>query len=364
MTETKKSMIENIVEYINTQLPLLTDYFNEDKIELSKIEIVNKEVILTSKTKHNFSSEDCLVFLKDVSFPIKIVSIVGNIIKLDFPHHLIAKEIAKVSISGVDDAQYNGTFNVLDDIDGYTLKIDIDVASDYIPVFTNGIVIRNHSEIINGFRKISKITDTTFKIKDFTIELQDSILLLEGAIIDMRQRVNGAFDLRDAIDCYCGTYKISDADDDSQKLITHFKERSNLTCYLCIEPNIINKHREGTSFGVLEYLMNLYIFIPIKQENKYEQREIIEEVTFNVFNRILGEKVLNIGGYLGQTKTSPLCLESCGSATERDNVFYIHNIKFSYTAQLNDSDFRLNKDYFRFNKLGYSVLNQSLKTTY
>ena len=256
------NIIDSLAKEIKYKLPKLTDYFGKSICSIRNISIIDNEVYIETTDKHNLFNNQ-KIFIKNVSIPCKITSINGKIITINNYHHLISNLTNSVSILNEKNPKYNGDNIPLElDIDGKTLKLNIDGVDDYIDNEPQGYLILNHDQIVNGFREIEVINDTKIKLKDYKLkDYIDVKAYIKNANITIGQRVFGCLDLDDAINEYSLNFL------NENNKITN-KEREDLTCYICLEPKIVSEHADGYSGGLMNYNLLLYVFIPIFNKNK------------------------------------------------------------------------------------------------
>lgn len=370
------TIIDGIANYINSQLPRLTDLFGENIQDIEHVEIKDSEVYIYTKEPHEFLRNGDYIFLKGVPLPNKIKEISEDrrIITTSFFHHIVVDERDTRKLPILCRRQTKDGIKqeliyveLVEDIDRYNLRLKEPLNNFY----DEYIVMRSHTGIINGLREIQVLRDNRYaiKLKDYKLKDIEDVVIdnVENALINYSQRVYGCFDLNDAIETYCNSFGfksiLNDEDEKRfiQKLNLQYKGRSNLTCYIELNPNVRDKNNGLYSTGELYYNLNLYIFIPIKKEYKYEQRELIEYVTFGIFNRILGNKSIELFNHSDMMKHTHLQKNSniivfngCEPAIDRTNVLYIHKLNYTFTINQDDSDYSLDEDYWRLNSLEYS----------
>lgn len=363
-------IIDNFIREIKRVLPKLTNYFGEDLKNVSTLEITDKHVIITCKEKHYLETGQ-KVYIKGIELDYPIEEIEGNVITTKYYHNLLSKLTKSVKIHGVvdDTYEYNGDDVPLkQDIDRYNLRLDLDIPEDYIPKdISNAKLYITHDGIINGFHEVEVIDDYSFRLKDYVINRDNETLQLDNnASISIGQRVFGCFDLEDAVNIYSNSYGINfeDEQDTIKKLSIRFKGNNNLTCYVALSPSMEMSHGELTSAGLIEYSLNLYIFMPIAGINKYKSREMIEYITYGVFDRILGDKVLLGNQYLQKKTTGVITYDGCAPAAQRNNTLYIHSMNFSFSVQTKPEDFEVPSDYWRLNELHLKTINNGFNIFY
>lgn len=360
-------MIDNFCSYIKSTLPKLTNMFGENIIDIESIQIANKEVYIKTKSKNNLKTNQ-KVFISGVKYPIKIVSVENDIIETETVHNLLSHLTKQVFITNLklENEILEGWFDLILDVDYNHLQIDFK-GKNYD--FTNAYLVLQHNEIINGLREIEIIDENTFKIKNFTLNIKDTILEIEGANISIGQRVYGCFDLDDAINIYCNSIGLNDLEDEIDsynKLNLRFKDNNNLTCFVGIDTDteLMKKNIDSAVGGFLVYTLNIYVFVPLKGNNKYKQRELIEYITYGLFCKMLGEKSFEGNSYLTQQFTNSCVFSNSEKAIGRNNVLYIHNIKFNFGVRMCEKDFKMDNDYWRLNSLNLTSLEKGYNILY
>lgn len=355
------NVLDKICNYIKSYLPLLTSYFGENIRNIEYVDFINKEIYVKFTEKHNLKTGQ-KIFFCNIEFPNKIVKKEDNIITTKRVHNLLSQYTNKVYIKTTN---FEGKLPLLKDINWKNLEIDFSGVENFD--VDNAYLIQKHTNIINGLRPIEVIDDFTVKIADYKLDVDDYRLTNPDYVVSIEQRVYGCFDLDDAMNNYCNSYGLNSTLSEEEcfnKLNLRFKGNDNLTCFVALDTNITNQHNSLSSEGRLGYTLNLFVFQPIKGKNKYLNRDMIEYYTFQVFNKILGNKNLDFSDYLSQRQTNSLTFDSCSPAIDRNNVLYIAKISYKFNIMTNSDDFTMPEDYWRFNNLNFESDEKSFRIYY
>lgn len=177
---------KDVVLALQARIPFLTDDFTESVV-ISSVTVAGTTVTVTTSTVHGLSTEKAVNILNVIT-PVTIASIdrvdtVATIVTSeDHDFTLSDREKSKgvdkqAVISGATEAEFNGSFKLLNVINRRTIEVEVDdsgaASATGSPILENGI---NPLYGYNGFFAVTVISTTVF-----TYELS-KILTIDGVV--------------------------------------------------------------------------------------------------------------------------------------------------------------------------------------
>jgi len=349
-----------IISQIKAWLPEFTSYFAEEQ-SIASINIVNGLCTVTTLANHNLLTDD-VIYIKNANVPIKISaitkesadSIIATVTTSTY-HDQTTGYTTISEIEGVVDSLYNGDMVFIEDIDSTHFTITVDSATAQTPDITDAYLILEKKQLVNGWKTITKLSDTTFSYQETLTDL-NGLVENSGIVLIKNQRVYGCSDYADAYDLYCNSFGKKNTDGEIVDVL--FKTDSELTLYIDLQPVVRNTATKDTSQGMYSFLLSLYVFAPIKNSRRYLARDKMSFLQSEVMNKILGDKRLQTDDLYSVPETELLKFIQSRMAATRDRVIYPYEFQYEFKIRTWSTDFALPYDSTRLNKL---VLRSSIE---
>lgn len=322
----------DIVAAIQSKLPLLVDDFTTNasvtSIATSGFIAGITTVTVNTASEHGFKVNNRAT-LSGVTVPIAVTSIIRNgivaIVTTTTDHDLTNGSQPTVNLSGANEAEFNGTFQFLDQSNRRTFRI---IMVDSGPTIATGTLLGDNIgsaiNAISGEQAISAVPTTT------SFQYLLSIEVLEQPILDIAQakgnpRISAAVSLEQFTDSYTAKLKGQ--------------------AWLCVVlgDGIANKSRREdtdatTNLQRAQYFnskinqtVEVYIYLPtVDSFSGSTERDRCEELLQPLCQCILLKTFSNL-----LTSTNPNPLQIIGHGAELFNkAFYVHRYSFEAVVQL------------------------------
>jgi len=316
---------EEIIQQLSRTLPFITDSFT-DNISISSLVRSGSTVTATSASVHGLSTND-YVFIKGAYSPVSITSAVrtGTQVKCTTAteHDLTVPFNYEVLISGFNEAEYNGTFELVSVTDRNTFTYEVQSGLSNQPT-GSGILNEDLSIAFtgsynlgyNGYKQITKTSDTTFTYAIDNTPNSPATGTIQASI---NPRISGAVSLEVAKSSYTQ------------------KNTGKLWAFVVLEDGVAGKDRrqdsdstyvgEQTNFYLQDYVQpfSIYVFTPCKSEySARASRDLMIDVRAN-----LGKSLLSYKAETGFSKDKSYGITANGdNTTEYSSSFYIHRFQY------------------------------------
>jgi hypothetical protein len=316
---------EEIIQQLSRTLPLITNSFT-DNISILSLTRSGNTVTATSASAHGLSTGD-YVFIKGARHPVSITSAVRTgqnvLCTTATEHDLTIPFNYEVLISGFNEAEYNGTFELVSAIDRNTFTYKVQSGLSNQPtgsgILNEDLSIAFITDVnygYNGYKEITKINDTQFS---YSIANALNSPATGTILASINPRVSGAVTL------------------DVARASYEKQSTGDLWAFVVIEDNIASKDRNidvdasyigsRTNFFYQQYVQpfSVYIFAPSKDEysGRYT-RDLMIDVRANLYNSLLFYK-----GETGFQKEKSYSITAVSdNFAEYNQSYYIHRFQF------------------------------------
>lgn len=346
---------DDIVFQLKKWIPEFTDKFNTS-IDVSSISVVNGLCTVTTVEPHYLFDND-EVYIRNAELRIKITNIskdsptstIATITTSSY-HNVVKGDTLNVTVEGVSDILYNGTLEVIKDIDAYNFTVKVDESASQSPDVTNANLVTVKKQTINGWKTITVIDETSFSYQEGDTSLN---LTSDNTGIEVVKdsRIFPCLDEEESLQMYCD-YFSANKDEPSLEDI-NIKDDDEFSLFVCVRPEVRNTGTTDRSEGYYLNRFSLFIYAPTKDSYMYEGLSKCSDLTSYVFNRILGQKPLNTYNQFGSRVTGPVKYISSGKMGRVDTgrVVYPHTINYEFITEAVNSDFSLPFDSVRLNEI-------------
>jgi len=317
--------IEEIVQQIRRTIPFVTDSFT-DNISISSLTRSGSTVTAISASAHGMDTGDYF-FIKGAYNPISISSAVRTgtqvLCTTATEHDLTTPFNYEVLISGFNEADYNGTFELVSapDRNTFTFKVLAGLSNqptgsgvlneDLSIAFTGG-----YNFGYNGYKQITKVNDTTFT---YAIDNAPNSPATGTILATKNPRVSGAVSLEVAKSSY------------------EKQSAGDLWAFVVMEDGAASKDRHidsdtsyigsRTNFYLQDYIQpfSVYVFTPCKSEySARASRDLMVTVRADLYKSLLTYKAKT--GFSDETRYSITAVSD--NFSEYNNSYYIHRFQF------------------------------------
>lgn len=320
---------EEIIQQLRRTLPFITDNFTDNK-SISSLTRSGSTVTAVSTTPHGLITND-YVFIKGAYNPVSISSAVRTgtnvLCATSTEHDLTERFNSEVIISGFNEAEYNGTKNLVTVTDRNTFTYEVQsglsnqptgsgiLNEDLSVAFLNGVNFG-----YNGYKQITKVNDTTFT---YSIDNTPNSPATGTILAAINPRVSGAISL------------------DVAKASYEKQTTGDLWAFVVIDDGVAGRDRhqdsdasyvgERTNFYIQDYIQpfSVYIFTPCKDEySARASRDLMVTVRANLYKSLLTYKANT--GFKDETRYSITAISD--NFTEYNNSYYIHRFQFEMVS--------------------------------
>lgn len=338
-----------IIAQLANVLPQKTTLFS-DTVGVSTMSRSGTIVTVTTSSAHGLSTGD-FINIVGASAPVSITSLTqtDNIAAAETAtdHDLtFDRDDLTVTISGADQADYNGTHTLL----GVSnrLNFTFQISGDPISPATGTILLENGSFFngYNGLHEVTVVDPTTFTyVTSMTPPLDAT-----GASILMSKnlRVSGAVDLDSIIDAYTrhDTDKLWSFVVLNDSVASKSRHIDNDATDL-IAPGDVFRQRVVQTFTI-------YVVAPSTTSiAARRERDLMEDVAVAFYGSLLGIKY---PGGLCETPFSTLTFVNHGFV-QYVKSYYIHQFTFEITEDITEGDTARNFFHVAFRDIDFSFLN-------
>lgn len=322
----------DIVNAIRKKLPKLVDDFTSNVSIVSVVAgpFVGGVTIITVTTAavHTLEPGNVAV-LTGVFVPVPVVSFTRNgiigMIETSVPHDLTNNSQPAASISGADQAEFNGAFRLHDVTNRQNFRVIMD---DSGPTVATGILlgvdIGSPVNDISGEQEVTAVVSPTVFEYQVSIEVANQPVLQDSQVKSI-PRITSDITIDRFIDAYTK------------------QKRDNAWLVVVLDDAVANKSRredtDATSnmqtaqyFNAkLNSLVNIYIVLPSSHSvNGAAERDRCEELLQPLCQCILLKKFDNL---LSSETPNPLQIRGHG-ADRYDVAYYVHRYSFEAVVQM------------------------------
>lgn len=316
---------EEIIQQLSRTLPFITDSFT-DNISISSLVRSVNTVTATSASAHGLSTGD-YVFIKGAKNPVAITSAVRTgtsvLCTTATEHDLTIPFNYEVLISGFNEAEYNGTFELVSVTDRNTFTYEVQSGLSNQPtgsgVLNEDLSIAFLTDVnygYNGYKEITKINDTQFS---YSIANALNSPATGTILASINPRVSGAVTL------------------DVAKASYEKQTTGKLWAFVVLEDGVAGRDRrqdsdanyvgEKTNFYLQDYIQpfSIYVFTPCEDEySARASRDLMVDIRAN-----LGKSLLSYKAYTGFSKDKGYSITANGDNTsEYNSSYYIHRFQY------------------------------------
>lgn len=320
---------EEIIQQLSRTMPFVTDNFT-DNISISNLSRSGSTVTAVSASAHGLSTGD-YVFIKGAKHPVSISTAVRTgtnvLCTTATEHDLTIPFNYEVLISGFNEAEYNGTFELVSVTDRNTFTYKVQSGLSNQPtgsgVLNEDLSISFLTDVnygYNGYKQITKVNDTTFTYSIANTPNSPATGTIQAAI---NPRISGAISL------------------DVAKASYTKKNTGKLWAFVVIDDGAASKDRNidndltyygsGINFYYQKYVQpfSIYVFTPCKDEySARASRDLMTDVRANLYKSILFYKADT-----DFEKETAYNITAVGdNFAEYNNSFYIHRFSFEMLA--------------------------------
>jgi hypothetical protein len=338
---------EEIINQLRRTLPFITDSFT-DNISISSLNRSGSTVTAVSTSPHGLDTGD-YAFIKGAYNPINITSAVRTgtsvLCTTSDTHDLTEGFNCEVLISGFNEAEYNGTFDLVSVTDRNTFTYEVQSGLSNQPTGTGvlnedlAISFLNNLDFgYNGYRQITKVDDTTFTYNIANTPNSPATGTITASI---NPRISGAI-----------SFEVAKASYEKQTT-------GKLWAFVIIEDGAAGRDRrqdsdttytdERGNYYLQDYIQpfSVYVFSPCKNEySARATRDLMSDVRINLYKSLLTYKPDT--GFSDEKKYGITAVSD--NFSEYNNSYYIHRFQFEIMSSI------LVEDVFK----EYSVALQSI----
>lgn len=323
--------VADAIKQLYAKLPFLTDKFSQS-VDITDIVFSGTTATVTTDTAHGLETDD-LCTVTNLYAPIAITSInrLDTILTVvtTIEHDLTAGFQETVTLSGSNEAEFNGNFSIASVVDKFTFKLTTAdsgaLSATGSPILQQ--VTGNLYNQIAGFRTVTSAVDAN----TFTFELTSTLNSTIDATgsVSVGYRITGAVDFESALGCYT-------ANDDNE-----------YWAFVVSNSNIASKDRKNNSDGVYTFNANtgyrqelnqtftVFVFATASEENDaYLIKDDMQDMAVHLIGSLCGAKFDNgfgAGSYYANVFDTHL-------TQFYNNGIYAHSFIFQTTTQIVNSD--------------------------
>lgn len=370
--------VENLINQAKLYLPYLDGRFADNFI-IKKVIVENGVfTIITEKELPVKSGEEVIVFLKDIPLKINVKSIEkiknNEALLKTIQKHDQTKDPRKdykvyINIQDCSDSYYNGKTEVLEDYQdgGHTLRIKVNEKASDKPDVSKTFFLIQHSYRPNGLKRVKIIDKNALSFEDNDKTLNYTVES-DGMSLSMNTRVYPAFDLYDAKAQFNRNMQkgvIEDKINNTSEAVIKIKKTEDFTAFICLDTEITNTASNDTSVGYYIYPFSVFVFMMHRDIDKYKIRDLEDIVVHKVFNRVFGEKTIQLNdGNLSVNKTGRIKFIKSNLIEQRENDLSIVEIKYELKVQTFIDDYALPRINVRLDSIDMNITgNDSLNTS-
>jgi len=342
---------EEIIQQLRRTIPFITDSFT-DNISISSLVRSGNTVTATSASAHGLITGN-YIFIKGAKNPVAITSAVRTgtsvLCTTATEHDLTIPFNYEVLISGFNEAEYNGTFELVSVTDRNTFTYEVQTGLSNQPtgsgILNEDLVLSFSSSLnfgYNGYKQITKIDDTTFTYQISNTPNSPATGTIIGA---KNPRISGAISL------------------DVAKASYEKQTAGKLWAFVVIDDGVAGRDRhqdsdanyvgEKTNFYLQDYVQpfSIYVFTPCKDEYSARgSRDLMVDIRAYLYKSLLTYKTKT-----GFSKEEQYGITAVGdSMAEYNQSYYIHRFQFEIMSSV------LIEDVFR--QYSVALSNITVKT--
>jgi len=346
---------EDIINTLNERLPFLTDFFNKTQ-EIESLSAINGlATIVLANDNTELQTDDWITITgaETANAILELTQTDGIATAKTTDIHDLTQTFTKtIKISGANETEYNGEFDLLTVIDGFTFTFKIDKTA---PAIATGspILHENNYGDFNGFFKITKIDSKAFT---YDIKNLKNITNISQAVLNYCFRITGTASIdrtilsytEQAAENYCIFVRVNSTtankDKNVQQDITYYYDTSE-------------QYRQKIIQNV-----NIYVIIGCNNELLgYQARDKMEEIRNVILQSVCG---LPFDSYLGNKSYLTYKLDETayyGDIQDWKSSIYVHNFEFETLFEINDNNIAPIEKTVAFRKINANYYKDDIK---
>lgn len=319
---------ETIIKQLQKTLPRYTELFS-DKLSITSLINNSGTVTATTSVEHGLSNGK-YIYIKGALTPITITDIariedVATAHTLT-PHDLTDNYQTTVTISGVDQPEYNGEHKFIHQANRKTFTFEIEEIAITPATGSNMTLLMNIASGYNGLHEITVVDEFTFT---YQIESDNNNPAQGDIVLYKELRISGAISLNRLLESYtaqadknCWLYVVLGNVSSSKDRLTT-TDRTGLLL-----------KGQDVRITMLEPF-SIYLFIPTKDEiSARYARDLVSDFYPLLVKSLAG---LYIPSEFGDV--TPYGIALLGhNFVEYDYAYYVHEFRFEYSYEIVQSD--------------------------